>query len=143
MQRFTIHTLIDITATGIYRHQSGQELAKLQQQNFSTLVQTIGMRANPLFDQNPTIDNIDSSSIGFGVNYNGIQRVWTFEFNVEYQAAFVDNCGRPQGLLDEDLHFVPIITGLTETVNIKIPVFDIKTDTDRNTIILVNNINIV
>ena len=134
MQRFIIQTLIDITETKQFRHQPGQELAKNQQQNFSVLLQTIGLRANPIFTQGPRVEEQDLKDFYFGSAYKGQHNVWTFVFDIEYVGAFSDQYS-DMGLLTTDLHFVPIITGLNETINTKLAVFDTSSSDYRNTVV--------
>ena len=134
MQRFIIQTLIDITETKQYRHQPGEELAKHQQQNFSVLLQTIGLRANPIFNQGPRVEEQDLRDFYFGSAYQGSHNVWTFTFDIEYLGAFSDQYS-DMGLLTRDLHFVPIITGLNETINTKLAVFDTSSSDYRNTVV--------
>lgn len=141
MQRFTIVTLIDITETKQFRHQGGDSLAKSQQQNFATLIQTIGLRVNPIYQAAPWRSTIDVKGLGFGSKIKGEQDIWTFEFGIEFEGGFTDSQGRPWGLLEQDLHLVPVITGLTETAKISLAIFDTKSDSDRNTIIDFNSIN--
>ena len=131
MQRFTVYTLIDITETKKYRHTHDDSVGKYQQQNFLSLVQTIGMRANPLYMSSPTIEETDVSSYSFGNSFKGKHKVWSFSFSIEYDDAFNDGT-TPFGLLAKDLHFVPIIVGLDETAEFTHSVFDTKTDSDRN-----------
>jgi len=134
MQRFTIQTLVDITETKQYRHQPGEELAKHQQQNFVTLLQTIGLRANPIFSKGPTITKRDLSNSEFGKNYTGTHSVWTFVFDIEYEGAFTDG-NSDHALLTKDLRFVPIITGLNETIDVDLAVFDTSSPEARNTVV--------
>lgn len=134
MQRFTIQTLVDITETKQYRHQPGEELAKHQQQNFVTLLQTIGLRANPIFSKGPIITKRDLSNSEFGKNYTGTHSVWTFVFDIEYEGAFTDGTS-DHALLIKDLRFVPIITGLNETIDVDLAVFDTSSPETRNTVV--------
>jgi hypothetical protein len=141
MRRFTIQTLIDITETRQYRHTDGDSVAKLQQQNFSTLMQTIGMRVNPLYESAPRVNTLDVKDLYFGSKFSGSHKVWIFEFGIEYEGGFADSQGNQTGLLVEDLNFVPIITDLTETAEINPAVFDTKSGQDRNTVIVIDSIN--
>lgn len=134
MQRFTIHTLLDITETKRYRHQPGDELAKHQQQNFLVLLQTIGLRANPIFTKGPAVQDQDMTECFFGTAYPSTQRVWTFEFDIEYEGAFAGPLNDAQ-LLTQDLHFVPVIMSLTETIDVKLAVFDTASSDYRNTVV--------
>jgi hypothetical protein len=135
MQSFTIHTLIDVTETRVFKHQLGSELAKLQQQNFMTLLQTIGLRANPAFTQGPNVEELDLKDLFFGSAYRGPHRVWTFKFDIEYDGAFVDEVGNEVGLLSSNMHYVPIITDLTETIDLRLAVFDTSSSDFRNTVV--------
>lgn len=134
MQRFTIQTLIDITQTKQFRHQPGEDLAKHQQQNFSVLLQTIGLRANPIFTSGPRIEERKLDDLTFGSAYNGIHKVWVFTFDIEYEGAFATAYSDHE-LLSTDLHFVPVITGLNETINTRLAVFDTTTSDFCNTVV--------
>jgi hypothetical protein len=135
MKRFIVHTLVDITETRVYRHQDTNPLAKSQQQNFLTLLQTIGLRVNPAYTQSPICEETSLKQHSFGSDYTGNHNLWTFEFTIEYEDGFTDEQGNEAGLLIRDLHFVPIITDLEETINIRLPVFDTTSTDYRNTLI--------
>lgn len=134
MQRFIIHTLLDVTETKAFKHQDGTDLAKLQQQNFMTLMQTIGMRANPMFSKGPVVEEVNLKDWQFGSAYHGHHKLWTFEFDIEYDGAFNDG-HTEQGLLIQDLHFVPIISALTESIDLRLAVFDVTNADFRNTVV--------
>jgi hypothetical protein len=147
MKNFRLVTLVDITETGQYRRESGKELAYDQQQNFQILIQTIGLRVNPIYQSSPqpiTVDIKDTiyglrlrptSYPYFGKRYSGNQKVWVFDFSIEYDYGLTDSHGNDIGLLADDLHFVPIIPALTESVNFTVPVFNTKSFEYRNTLI--------
>lgn len=135
MQEFTVHTLIDITETGKRRKELGFELEYQQQQNFIMMLQTIGMRVNPHYNFGPKIKTVDISNMGFGSEYSGEHKIWSFNFYIEFDSGFTDSRGDKTGLLVEDLNFVPVICDLTETVKMKLCVFDTKSSQYRNTVI--------
>ena len=135
MKRFLVQTLVDITETKVYRHQDTNPMAKSQQQNFLTLLQTIGLRVNPAYTQSPICEEIDLADYNFGSAYTGAHNLWSFEFTIEYADGFTDELGNEAGLLIKDLNFVPVITDLTETINIRLPVFDTGSSDYRNTLI--------
>ena len=135
MQRFSILTLLDITETKQHRKEPGRELEWQQQQNFQMLLQVIGLRVNPLYRSGPTVDEVNLKDYHFGSSYKGTQQVWTFNFEIEYDGGFADTLGRQEGLLVSDLHFVPMITDLTETVKLAIPMFDTQAGQYRNTLV--------
>lgn len=135
MQRFTIHTLIDITETRQFKHLPGADLAKSQQQNFSMLLQTIGLRVNPLYERAPRIEEVNLKDYHFGSKFKGTHKMWTFNFAIEFDGGFTDQFGNPAGLLMEDLHFVPMIIELEETAEINIPMFNTKDADYCNTLV--------
>lgn len=138
MQNFTVYTLVDITETGQYGHSSGSELEKKQQQNFLTLIQTIGLRVNPNYTAKPrTIDNFDVGTYPFGSAFNGTHRVWQWNFNIEFDGVFTDADNNEVGVLIKDLHLIPIIVDLSESAKMEIPVFDTVNDATRNTLIFI------
>jgi len=138
MQRFSILTLLDITETKQHRKETGRELEWQQQQNFQMLLQVIGLRVNPLYRSGPIVDEVNLKEYHFGSEYKGRQQVWTFNFEIEYDGGFTDSLGREEGLLVSDLHFVPMIAGLTETVELVIPMFDTQAGQYRNTLVYID-----
>ena len=123
MKFFTGFTLVDITATGVTRHRTEHELLRDQQRNWETVLQVIGLRAQPQLIQGPVCSDfvLDETSI-FGECYQGIHRVWMFTFGVEHQEVFTENLD-PVGGLDKDFAQVPIICGLNETARFLLPIF--------------------
>ena len=84
--RYKIYTLVDITKTGQYRNESGRELARHQQQNFDTILQTIGMRAN-LNYVNPPQLKIDIPN-KYHLDGDELANVWIFEWEVDREDLF-------------------------------------------------------
>lgn len=118
--RYKIHTLVDITRTGQYRNETGMELARHQQQNFDTIVQTIGMRANLAY-LNPPKVKIDMPT-HYGLDGTELANIWIFEWEVDKEDLFL-HLDDPVGRLKEDFEFVPYISGLTETVKYSPAIF--------------------
>jgi len=114
MQGYKIITTVDITRSGAERD-STDYIATGQQSNFNTLVQTIGLRANIEWDKDPI--NPDS--------------YWHWLFWVERPDIF-SNGESPVALLEFDLHNVPVISNLTNTIAVYPPVFRTCTQ-DKNT----------
>ena len=106
--RFNIHTLFDITET---RARKGDDSFKVrQQQNYLSILNTIGLRVNPTYLSQPTVKEQELK--GFGTDYKGPQRVWSYTFDVDYEGALdID-------IMINDFDLCPIITGLEETVDI-------------------------
>lgn len=108
---YKLYTLVDITHTKQYRNESGKEQARFQEQNFQTVLQILGIRANIHFVDAPAITEVNGKLIGFDTNE--ILRVWRFDFYTERDHLFESN-SNPIGYLLEDFHLVPYISGLNE-----------------------------
>lgn len=104
MMKYELYTLVDITSTGVY-HGEGN-LKKYQQQNFNTVIQTIGLCGNIYFDSPPRIIPTDK----FGKN---VKECWYFEWTMEIPDVFLRD-ENPIALLPEVFKFVPYIPNLTE-----------------------------
>lgn len=123
MKFYTGVTLVDITATGVTRYRSDQELERDQQRNWETVLQVIGLRAQPQLIEGPYCfeEELDNENV-FGEMYTGVQKIWIFSFGVESEDVFLDDSD-PVGLLDKDFSQVPIICGLEETARFILPIF--------------------
>lgn len=123
--KFSVETLIDITETGA-RKGTGDAKAYNQQQNFQTVIQTIGLRVNIEIIQKPTVETKSAKS--FGKTFSGKHKVWSFIFDVEYADAL------DLEMLENDFDLVPIILGLEETACQTAGVFRTK-DVDTKNIL--------
>jgi hypothetical protein len=123
MYFYTGVTLVDITATGVIRHTSDNELERNQQRNWETVLQCIGIKAQPQLIEGPYSKKvaIDEKTI-FPEIYAGEHLVWFFSFGVEHEDVFLSN-DDPVGVLDEAFSKVPIICGLKETARFMLPIF--------------------
>jgi len=126
-----IKTLIDITATGVGRPYQGSQLELNQNRNWTTLNQCIGIRSLIEYNSEPTVETVDLKGQGFGTNFKGKQKIWTFRFETDQPLVFGEGCE----LLVDDLDQIPVIKKLTESVNIDTAVFDTKSAEFKNTII--------
>ena len=105
--RFIIHTLVDITETGSRRGEDPKQYR--QQQNFLTVMQTIGLRVNPTYVKAPEVVKEMPSKLGLGTSYKTKQSVWKYVFDMEYDGALDIET------LVNDFDLIPIITQLDET----------------------------
>lgn len=110
---YCLYTLVDITATGQYR--SRNDLERLQQQNFDTVIQTIGLAGNVYYDNPPKV--IPAEIFG-----NEKEKCWYFEWTMEIDNLF-ERDGDELYRLKELFEFVPFITGLEESVQFDKPIF--------------------
>ena len=105
--RFKLYTLVDITETGARRGED--PLQQRQQQNYLTVMQTIGLRVNPTYVKSPTVITDIPSKFGLGTKFKTKQNIWEYEFDIEYEDALdIDT-------LVNDFDLIPIITDLNET----------------------------
>lgn len=122
--RFRLKTLVDITPTNEYRKSSFESS---QQANYNTVINVLGLRANPLFYSIKEQD-LDLNGLGFGSNYRGEKHMWILDFEIEQTGAHNLNA------MNEDFHLVPIITGLGESVQINNNMFITKDEQFKNII---------
>ena len=66
---YKLYTLVDITHTGQYRAEPGKEAARWKEQNFSTIIQTLGIRSNIFYNMNPTLIEVKGKVVGFDNKY--------------------------------------------------------------------------
>lgn len=130
-----VKTLVDITQTRVSRPNQGTQLELEQHRNFITLLQCAEIRSIVIYQNPPTIETIDIKDIGFGTNYKGNHRVWTFTFTPDREYVYRDDDGNDIGHLINDITQVPVIINLTETINIDKAIFDCSNTATKNTII--------
>lgn len=135
MDIIEIKTLIDITNTRVNRPNQGTQLEVDQQRNFVTLNQCVELRSVVFYNNKPTVETVDVKDLDFGSAYKGKHSVWTFVFNPDREGVYRDSEGNDVGFLLEDVHGVPVIKNLTETINIDKAIFDLKDSKFKNTII--------
>ena len=118
---YKLYTLVDITHTGQYRNEQHKQKERCQEQNFNTLLQTLGIRSNIHYNNSPDPIEIKGSLIGFDTDK--IIRVWRFDFSTERDFVYEleDN---PVGGLITDFHLVPYIKGLNEDMEQQYAVFN-------------------
>ena len=118
---YKLYTLVDITHTGQYRNEPGKEDDRWREQNFNTVLQTLGIRANILYNQKPIVTEITGKLIGFDTDE--VIRVWRFDFRTEQEYLY-ESKGDPVGYLKQDFHLVPYISGLSELMEQEYAVFN-------------------
>jgi hypothetical protein len=134
METITIKTLIDITNSGVHRPKINAEKEFNQHKNWITLLQCIGLRSIIEYDNDPTFELIDLKDSKFGKKYKGRHRVWSFSFRTDRSSPYATDLNALD-LLIHDLHQVPILEKLEETINMSKAVFDLLDDSYRNTVV--------
>lgn len=118
--RYKLYTLVDITHTNQYRSEQGKDQLRWKEQNFNTVLQTIGLRANINYFNKPELIEVKGSLVGFDTE--DLIRVWRFDFETDRDDLFkIDH--DDVGFLKEDFHLVPYIKGLDEVMEQKFAVF--------------------
>jgi hypothetical protein len=119
---YKLYTLVDITHTRQYRSEPGKEIDRCREQNFNTVIQTLGIRANVHFRENPFSIDVAGKLVGFDTDE--IIRLWRFDFSTEREDALYEVDSDPVGYLKQDFHLVPYISGLGESMEQKYAVFN-------------------
>jgi|TARA_B100000965_G_scaffold390382_1_gene397159 hypothetical protein len=149
MSIYCVQTLVDVSDNGNlnqafpFKTKSGYlvhdkdtlSLAKDQQQNFNTLVQSLQIRANITWDQHPVTTDIVTGNTKFGKIYEGKQKVWTFIFYTDQQDVYADADGHTSAG-EKDLDLIPIVSFCKETATFPKNAFLTQDDDTRNTFIL-------
>lgn len=119
MARYEIITLVDITRSNATRSET-DKIKIGQQANFNSLVQAIGLRANISWQTDPKLTNGSLPA-----PFKGKAKYWTWQFDTERTDEFLKD-NDPVGFLIEDLHGVPIIDNLLNSVDIYPAAFQTK-----------------
>jgi hypothetical protein len=117
--------LIDITRTDARRGDDPRE--QRQQQNYLTALQTISLRANPIINVYPIVEEMNLKGMGFGEAFNGKQKVWRLHFSFESESHALE-------FLKEDFDLVPFIGNLDETIEPNTKAFLTNGNKERNTV---------
>lgn len=133
--QYTIYTTVDITNTGQYRAESGKESERWKEQNYQTVLQTLGIRANIIPIVKPSLVKIKGNILGF--NTNQIINVWEFLFETERDYPFGPTEGSVE-FLEADFDGVPFISGLDESMEQNFDVFVVD-GPSKNIIFVKNN----
>lgn len=111
MPRYQLITLIDITRTGATKS-NGNSHQLMQQSNFNSLRQSIELRSNVEWSSDPAMSTGQLPNC-----IDGKATHWIWEFTVEREDVFLADAN-PVALLMDDLHGVPIIADLENSVEL-------------------------
>ena len=141
MINYTAYTLVDITNTGETRIKQNNTCRYYQQQNFNTLIQSIGLRSQPLEPIITVNMAQDVVEYGFGKQYQGLHTVWRIDFSIEHSNVFNFE-GKEFYHLINDCDGIAIITGLEETAELNTRCFE-TTDPANVNVLFKKNYNII
>ena len=119
---YKLYTLVDITHTKQHRTEPGKEHLRWKEQNFQTVLQTLGIRANVNYVFGPDVVEVRGRLVGFDTDE--IIRVWRFDFVTDRDGLYEDDSGNPIGHLLNDFLLVPYISGLDELMEQQYAVFN-------------------
>lgn len=128
MFTYCLHTLVDITEHGQLKKQfpfkskSGElihdkntlDIAKNQQANFTTMIQTLQLRGNIVWEHPPIKVHENIVNMRFGNAYSGKHFVWNFLWQVEQEDVYTQDTDK-YGQLKNDFDIVPINNFCKET----------------------------
>lgn len=119
--KFKIYTIVDITNTKERNPVNSQDYKR--NQNFQTMMNTIGLRSNPIIINYPTL--IDKpKAVKFGSSYD-VEKCFLIELEGEYANNFsLEN-------FIHDFNLVPIFGDLSDQI-IKPSVFDTTSKLKKN-----------
>jgi hypothetical protein len=124
---YKLYTLVDITHTGHYRPNNNNDADRCKEQNYNTVIQTLGLRSNIEVIHQPHAIEVRGRLVGFDTD--DIIRVWRFDWRTE-QDLYSDN-DDSVAFLKQDFHLVPYIGGLDELMEQRYTVFS-TTDPGKN-----------
>ena len=123
MINYTAFTLVDVTQSDETRSKKNNTFQYYQQQNQNTLIQTIGLRSQPINTVTTRLLTQDVAEYGFGKRYKGLHTVWRIDFSIEHTDVFKFKDNDMYHLIN-DCDGVAIITKLEETTEIKTKCFE-------------------
>lgn len=111
---YKLYTLVDITHTGQHRNELGKEDLHCKEQNFNTVIHTLGLRSNIWYAHGPLAMEVRGSLVGF--NTSNVIRVWRFDWRTERDNLYLEG-DDPVSFLKQDFNLVPYIQGLDERMD--------------------------
>lgn len=116
------YTLIDITKTDVIKYTPELERMRNKQRNWETVMQVLGLRTQIMTSRQLPTETKELAKFEFGSEYAGKHRVWTFEFEVEFENLYLKDRDA-YGVLKYDFSNTPIVLGLDETAEPPMPLF--------------------
>lgn len=113
---FSCYTLVDITDTGVYDPNAGNEYE--QAQNLNALLQAISLGSQPIMSSVEKITAADLSDYEFGSDFTGNHNMWVLRFASERTGAITVES------LVRDIDGLPVYDNLDETAVFDSNVFE-------------------
>lgn len=119
MARYKLITFVDITRSQPSKDET-DSLKIRQQSNFNSLVQAIGLRSNIEWNRDPKKSD---GRLPEGIEGKAVHWIW--EFDCEREDVFLKD-NDPTALLKEDLHGVPVVDNLENSIELNPSAFQTK-----------------
>jgi len=119
--QYKLYTLVDITHTGHYRREVDNEILWKKEQNFNTILHTLGLRSNIFYENKPQRLEVGGRTVGFDTDE--IIRVWRFDWTTE-QDIYREGDDSVT-FLKQDFHLVPYHANLDEIMDQTHKVFNV------------------
>ena len=116
------YTLVDVTKTDVTKYTPELERMRNKQRNWETVIQVLGLRSQIMGIRQLKTETVDLLRYQFGDSYTGKHRIWTFEFEVEFENLYLQDHD-PYSTLKNDFAHTPIILGLDETAQPPVSIF--------------------
>lgn len=131
IEYFTCYTLVDISDTGVYDPNQGENYE--QAQNLNALLQAISLGSQPVLTSVEKITAADMADFEFGSEYTGTHNLWILRFASERIGTItVANLVR-------DIDGLPVYTELDETAVFDTDVFETNSASQKNVYFLRND----
>ena len=123
-QFISAYTLVDITNTQKTKVRDSNTIEYHQQQNLNVLLQTVGLRAQPLEPNVSVLTNVDLSEFDFDDSYNGKSaNVWRLIFHVDQEYIWSDGQDHV-AYLKTDAHGIAVTGDLDNSFDFDTNIFD-------------------
>jgi hypothetical protein len=116
------YTLVDVTKTDVTKYTPELERMRNKQRNWETVIQVLGLRSQIMGIRQLKTETVDLLRYQFGDSYTGKHRIWTFEFEVEFENLYLQDHD-PYSTLKNDFAHTPILLGLDETAQPPVSIF--------------------
>lgn len=131
IEYFTCYTLVDISDTGVYDPNQGENYE--QAQNLNALLQAISLGSQPVLTSVEKITAGDLADFEFGFDFTGNHNLWILRFASERIGTItVAN-------LIRDIDGLPVYTELDETAVFDTDVFETNSASQKNVYFLRND----
>lgn len=131
IEYFTCYTLVDITDTGVYDPNAGNDYE--QAQNLNALLQAISLGSQPILTSVEKLVAADMDEFEFGTDYTGNHNLWILRFASERVGSITVDT------LIRDIDGLPVYTDLDETAVFDVDVFETNAADQKNTYFIRND----